>query len=74
MTPPAYAKDETIITFSEDGDKMLTAPSTHHLRERFYAAKSRSKERTDLELTNAEFLELLLNVWEEHHEPRCHDE
>jgi hypothetical protein len=45
----------------EDGD----------LAERFKQAKERSRQRLERkELTHAEFLELLLNVWEEYEEPR----
>lgn len=39
--------------------------------DRFKAAKARSRSRMDrTELTHSEFLTLILDVWEEHEEPR----
>jgi len=51
-----------------------TANVEQDLRERFIDARERSRKRLERdELTYAEFLQLLLDVWEEYEEPRLEE-
>lgn len=70
MTRPTT---DIVLGHDRDGTKLqATFPET--FRDRFYGAKSRSRDRQGLEtMTNAEFVTMLLDVWEEYEEPRRDD-
>jgi len=68
--PDAYERGATKVGIRVDGEHSFDCRCSVAFRERFAAAKSRSEARLGMDMTHAEFLELLLDVWEEYEEPR----